>query len=478
MRIPDTLRARLTFWYVAAVSITLAAFAILLYAWLNRTLYRHHDSELLTNAGRIAATLERGPLDEASIARAMEQLGTSPRLLMVRDQSGELIYRSPVLQLVEPTIGHHEALIHAAANAPRDPEFFTVTLERSGPVRFICTPVDRMPVAYVQIGNELGDVPATMHAVGVASIVLVPLVVLLTSVGGWFIAGRALAPIGSIDETLRAIEATDLSRRVEVHPPDRELSALVRTINGLLARLERAFRDLRDFTADASHQLQTPLTIMKSSIELARDSPVQRSSVLLNDLEEEVDDMSTVVKELQALSLADADAQASNRTNVSLSELCIDAAEILRALGEPREITVEADVAPNVSIWGEAAKLKQVVLNLGDNAVKYTPEGGKVEIRLYREDGVAMLQVTDSGVGISAEHLPRIFDRFFRGRNGDSETRGSGLGLAIAKRIVEVHRGTIEAASVPGSGTTFSVTFPIVRLSNQGQTYRAPPAGP
>jgi signal transduction histidine kinase len=313
----------------------------------------------------------------------------------------------------------------------------------------------------VQIGNELGDVPATMHAVGVASIVLVPLVVLLTSFGGWLIAGRALAPIGSIDTTLRAIEATDLSRRVEVHPPDRELSALVGTINGLLARLERAFQDLRDFTADASHQLQTPLTIMKSSIELARTSPAEMSPTLLDDLEEEVDDMSSVVAELQALSLADADAQESNRTEVDLSELCMDAAEILKALGESRDVTVEADVVPGVTLWGDPAKLKQVVLNLGDNAIKYTPEGGRVTVRLRREDGLAALQVTDSGVGISPEHLRRIFDRFFRGRAGDKETRGSGLGLAIAKRIVEVHRGTIHASSQPGSGTTFSVRFPI-----------------
>ena len=192
----------------------------------------------------------------------------------------------------------------------------------------------------MQVGNGLGDVPATMRAVGVASIVLVPLVLVLTSFGGWLIAGRALAPIGSIDTTLRAIEATDLSRRVEVHPPDRELNGLVGTINGLLMRLDRAFHDLRDFTADASHQLQTPLTIMKSSIELARKSPAALPP-FLDDLEEEVDDMSTVVTELQALSLADADTEGSNRAEVDLSELCVDAAEILKALGESRDVTVD-----------------------------------------------------------------------------------------------------------------------------------------
>lgn len=461
MRATNTLRARLTLWYVAALSITLVSFALLLYGWLNSTLYRHHDHELLTDAARVARLLQRGPLDERSITRTLAGLDTPPRLLMVRGPSGELIYRSPLLQVAEPTIGHHEALIHAAAHAPTDPEFFTVTLERSGPVRFICTPIERTPVAYIQIGNELGDVPATMHALAVASAVLVPIVVLLMSYGGWLIAARALAPIGSIDATLRAIEATDLSRRVEVHPSDRELSALVATINGLLARLERAFRDLRDFTADASHQLQTPLTILKSNIELTRrDASRGVSPALLDDIEEEVDDMSTVVAELQALSLADADAQASNRRRIDVSELCIDAAEILKALGELRDVSVETDVAPDIMLWGHPATLKQVVLNLGDNAIKYTPEGGCVTIRLRRDHGIVVLQVTDTGVGISAEHLPHVFDRFFRGRTGDTETRGSGLGLAIAKRIVEVHRGTIGVRSEPHAGTTFLVRLP------------------
>jgi signal transduction histidine kinase len=461
MSMSETLRARLTMWYVGALGIALIAFAALLYVWLSRTLYQHHDHELLASADRVARLLQPVALDQDSIARAVASIDTPPRLLMVRDQTGRLLYRSPVLQVAEPTIGEHSALIHAAANASREPEFFTVALERSGPVRFICTPVDRSPAAYVQIGNELGDVPSTMRAVGVASMVLVPLVILLTSFGGWLIAGRALAPIGSIDTTLRAIEATDLSRRVEVHPPDRELSALVGTINGLLARLEHAFQDLRDFTADASHQLQTPLTIMKSSIEFTRASPAQMTTALLDDLEEEVDDMSSVVAELQSLSLADADAQESNRTDVDLSELCVDAAEILKALGESRDVAVEAEVAPDVTCCGDAAKLKQVVLNLGDNAIKYTPAGGRVTVRLLREEGLAVLQVTDTGVGISPEHLPHVFDRFFRGRAGDTDTRGSGLGLAIAKRIVEVHRGTIHAASHSGSGTTIDVKLPI-----------------
>src|SRR5262245_38690633 len=196
---PDTLRARLTFWYVSVLALAVSVFAALLYASLSRTLYQHHDHELLEDADRTARALVHTPLDQESIDQALNQTDAGSQLLLIRDHHGAPVYRSPLLQVAEPTIGQHEALIHAAANAPRDPEFFTVTLERSGPVRFICRPIDREPAAYVQIGSPLGDVPATLHAVALVSLVLVPVVVLLASFGGWVIAGRALAPIGSIN---------------------------------------------------------------------------------------------------------------------------------------------------------------------------------------------------------------------------------------------------------------------------------------
>ena len=459
MKRAETLRARLTLWYVGALAVALTAFAVLLYAWLGSTLYRHHDAELRTNSDRIARLLTNVPLNESAIATALRGIDAAPRLLMVRNGNGELLYRSPLLQVAEPTIGQHEALVHAAAHAPRDPEFFTVTLERTGAVRFICTPIDRTPPAYVQAGNALGDVPTTMHAVAIASFVLVPLVLLITVCGGWTIAGRALEPIGSIDATLRAIEATDLSQRVEVHSADRDLRGLVGSINALLARLDRAFKDLRDFTADASHQLNTPLTVMKSTIERARKS--SPTPQLLDDIEEEINDLSTVVAALQTLSLADADAHLAQRSTVDMSELCTDAAEILGALGELREVAVTTSIQPGIAVTGDAAALKHMLLNIGDNAVKYTPSTGTISILLRREQDAAVVEVSDTGRGIAPEDLPRIFDRFYRARTTAHEARGTGLGLAIARRIVEVHGGQISVVSSPGRGATFRVKLPI-----------------
>ena len=474
MTITNTLRARLTLWYVSALLVALSAFALLLYAWLGRTLYRHHDAELLATSARVAKLLADVRLDEASVAAALRSVDPPPRLLMIRSDGGELIYRSPLLHVAEPSIGHHEALVHAAANAPGGPEFFNVVLERSGATRFVCLPIDRRPAAYVQIGNALGDVPATMHAVAISSVVLVPVVVLLTSVGGWLIAGRALAPIGSIDVTLRAIEATDLSRRVELYPSDRELSSLVETINGLLRRLQRAFQDLRDFTADASHQLRTPLTIMKSSIELARRRPDDpRAASLLDDLDQEVNDISAVVADLQALSLADVSVQDTASREVDLTSLCADATEILEALGELAGVSIEATIAPDVHVFGDATRLKHVILNLGDNAVKYTPHGGVVSIGLSREGGTAVLEVADTGIGIPEHERDRVFDRFFRASGAGSSTQGPGLGLAIVKRIIEVHRGTIAVSPGTSAGTRFTVRLPLASVGSEPHRARA-----
>lgn len=454
----ESLRARLTFWYLSALAVALSTFALLLYGWLGQTLYRHHDADLEANAARITRALVGVATVEPAVAQALRTIDAVPRMTMVRGREGELIYRSPLLQVAEPTIGRHEALVHAAAHAPAAPEFFNVSLEQSGLVRFICTPIPGDPAAYLQIGNPLGDVPATLHAVAVASLVLIPLVVLFTSMGGWLIAGRALAPIAFISGTLRDIQATDLSKRVELNPADRELHDLVNTINGLLARLNRVFDDLRQFAADASHQLQTPLAVMKGTIEMIGRAPTERQATLLDDLDQEVNDMSAVIADLQALSLADADIQRAQRQEVDFSALCLEVIDIVSALGEARHVVVHGDIPPGVRLVGDEVKLKQVLLNLGDNAIKYTPPGGVVRYRLRRDAAFAVVDVSDTGHGISAADLPRVFERFYRATGGAA--RGAGLGLAIVKRFVEVHQGEISVSSEPARGTTFSIRLP------------------
>ena len=459
----NTLRARLAAWYLAVMVVALVLFMVLLYFILSRSLQDHHDEDLSREAQSVASALVGKPLTDAGVTAALAGSTSASQLVMLRDSRGELLYRFPVLQFSEPNIGRHEALVHAASRGSQSAEFFTVDLERSGLVRFICIPLAQQPGVYLQLGNPLGDIQATLRDVIAASLICIPIVLVLTSFGGWFMAQRALRPLRAIDATLQEIQATDLSRRIDVYQADGELAGLVTTLNRLLDRLDRSFVSLRQFAADVSHELQTPLTVMKSALDNARRSPrsTAAQSQVLDDLAEEVTNMSSVITSLRTLALADASLPKERTEAVNLSSIIDEAVELITALGESRSVAVTAHVEPGVTVRGDPVRLKQILLNLGDNAVKYTPADGHVTIDLASDADEAVIRVTDTGKGISAEHVPHIFERFYRA-DSSRGAGGTGLGLAIVKRVVEVHRGTIDVESVEGRGARFTVRLPRV----------------
>lgn len=453
-----TLRGRLTAWHLTTLALTLGAFAALLYAAVSQSLYEHHDGALRRQASELADRLPHGTVTGPAVLDAITASATMPRFVMIRDARGELLFEEPVLQSHEPNIGLHEALVHAARTNANGPEFFTASLERSGDVRFICVPLGR-PDLFLQIGDPLGDLSETLDTVAVASMSLIPIVLLLSGSLGWLVAKRALAPVRTVTATLEEIHATDLSRRIHVHPHDQELSALVATLNHLLDRLERAFDSLRQFAGDVSHQIQTPLTVIKGALDTALREPTRAAEpAWLGGIADEVEDIRAIVTDLRSLALADT--PIGDRAPIDLTSLVSEAAEIVSALGELRSVTVQSDVQPGIAVRGDATRLKQVVLNLGDNAVKYSPAGGRATIRLESSDTSAVLRVTDTGIGVPEQDLPRLFDRFFRTDAAGKRADGTGLGLAIVKRIVEAHRGTVEVRSRPGAGSTFTVKLP------------------
>ncbi len=266
-----TLKARTTFWNVLVIASALTLFAVLLYAWLARTLYSHHDGDLQEDARRVV-TAVAATADPIASLEALEQQGAVAPYVMVRDSHGQMLFRSEQLAKVEPNIGAHEVLTHAATSGVTYPQFFTVQLAR-GPVRFTCVPLSSPEGTYLQLGRPLGDVGMMLEAVTLASAVLIPFVIVLTSFGGFLIAKRALRPIDTIATALESIQATDLARRVDPHAPDLEVRRLTSSVNQLLDRLGTSFGTMKEFTADVSHQLQTPLTVMKGTIESARLSP-------------------------------------------------------------------------------------------------------------------------------------------------------------------------------------------------------------
>ena len=454
-----TLRARLTLWNLLIVASALTLFAVLLYGWLAGTLYGHHDADLDEDATRLADVLHASD-DPLKTLGEMDAADSAGPLLIVRNSAGHMLFRSSRLAETEPDIGAHTALMHAAMRGAMTAEFFNVRLQR-GPVRFICLPLGRPAGTYLQLGRSLGDVDLLLQVVAVASAVLVPLVIVLTSFGGLAIAKRALAPIDHIASTLESIQATDLSRRVDAHTRDGEVTRLSSSINRLLDRLQASFGAMKEFTADVSHQLQTPLTVMKGSIDVARDhaSDAHRHRQTLAELGEDVDALTATLRDLRDYALADADSASPRSEPVDVSHVFDEAAEVIRALAEAHEISCETNVAAGLMVWGNAVRLRQVLLNLGENAVQFTGPGGHMRIDATVAKGDVVLKVSDTGNGIPPEALPHVFERHFRVRRSGLSS-GSGLGLAIVKRIVEAHGGQVSIESSIGVGTIAVVTLP------------------
>ena len=455
-----TLRARLTVWYLGIVATALALFAVLLYVWLARTLYAHHDHEMSDDAVRLVQSLAASakPLDELTQLDAAGRVGP---LLLVRDSRGETLFRSARLASSEPNIGEHTALQHAAMQGSTAAQFFTVRLEYGGLVRFVCLPLAHPAGTYLQLGRRLGDVDLLLRVVLIASLVLIPVVVLLTSYGGLFVARRALTPIAEIADTLQSIQATDLSRRVAARTQDAEISRLSAAANQLLDRLQRAFVSLQEFSADVSHQLQTPLTVMKGGIEvtLAKSRTPDEYRELLAELVVEVDALAETIRDLRDFSLTEAESSGQARERIRLGTVFEQAADLIAILAEERGVVFSAVVIQDVDVWGNRIRLRQLLLNLGENAVKFTPRGGQVRWELSADTNHGVITFTDTGPGIHASAIPRVFERRFR--DGPEGRAGAGLGLALVKRVVDVHGGTIDITSAPEKGTTVTVKLPL-----------------
>ena len=287
-------------------------------------------------------------------------------------------------------------------------------------------------------------------------------------VGGW-IAGRALEPVDRMITEVREItDGRTLHRRLAVPMERDELGRLAETLNQMMARLERNFAALRRFTADASHELKTPLTVVRAGVERAITRPEMPSETLapLEETLQEVNRMTELLDSLLTLARADEGRAELHRELVDLREIIAETGETGELLAEHAGVGMEIRLPPEpVVVSVDRSRVRQLALNLIENAVKYTPRGGQVSVELAGSDGRAMFTVADTGIGIAPGDLPHVFDRFWRAdsaRTRTSERAGTGLGLAISKWIAEAHGGTIDVQSRPGRGTTFTVGLPRV----------------
>lgn len=460
------LRVRLTLWYGSALALVLIIFSVVLYAMTARNLRDAVDESLEDTATIAVRSLEeRGFLP---LLNEKELLSQFPELARI-DKFFQIFSPSGTITISSPNIKHHDVpLSRTALEVAFSGQsiFESAKYPNEPPLRVISVPIMyRDNLLYiVQVGTSMESVGETLHRFLILLVVAIPIALAVSLAGGWFLAGRALRPVDEITLAAQRIAAGDLSQRLSMPTAQDEIGRLAATFNNMIGRLDASFRQIRQFTSDASHELRTPLTVMKGETDLIlrRSRPLEDYKTVLESNLEEIDRMTRIVDELLFLSRADMGEVKMEALPVALQALVEDVHRQAKLLGHDRDIEVVLGTVMPVVVHGDDLRLRELLLNLVENAMKYSYAGGKVEIALLKDGREARLSITDHGIGIAPADHQKIFQRFFRTDVARTHTKkGTGLGLAICAWIADLHKGRVEVQSDLGQGSTFTVVLPL-----------------
>lgn len=496
-----TIRARLTAWYTAALALALFVFGAALYFELQKPSEIELDERLALEASLAVRWLEDSHRVLGGLVRrdtaapepgALPDIGTSSTLspsigsyfeafrdyVIIVDREGRILFLSEsVRELGFSAVEHLAAQISPALRPVP-----ATSLQLQGPgggVRYTVVPVSG---AGADVGAVLVAAPLVRSSFDPRVLVRAMLVVSPIVLGGaialaYWLAGTALSPVRGIMDEVDAIkDGRSLHRRLAVPMSGDEMARLALTVNGMLARLEESFTSLHRFTADASHELKTPLMVLRAGVERALTHPgtPAESIEALDETLEQINQMTEMVENLLTLARADEGRAPLTVAPTDLRDLVAEAAETAGLLAEAGGVTVESSTPSGpVLLSVDAHRIRELLLNLVTNAVKYTPAGGTVSIELEEGERAVVLRVRDTGIGVAPGDLPHIFERFWRAdpaRSRTGDRPGVGLGLAITKWIAEAHGGSITVQSRPGRGTVFTVLLP----RKEGETPVAP----
>lgn len=468
-----SIRFTLTLWYSVTLAVILILFSSFLYLTIRKQLYAETERELLTIAESVASpTLEPFRNSAPSVMDQVLEDFIGPRItgkfVQILDSNGKVYSRSKNLK------DYTFPLTRSALQGARLGKISYETAKAPGlhPIRSITFPLfnEGRLTWIVQIGSSLESATDTLDKILLVFYISIPLSLLLLCYGGWFLAGRALKPVDLITRSAQKITAENLSHRLEVVNPKDEIGRLAETFNSTLARLENSFKRTRQFSADVSHELRTPLTILRGETEVGlkwAKEPEEFRELLQSSLDE-IKRMSDIIEYLLDLSRLEEGELPLNLQELELQEFLHDLMQQTRLLAEKRGVSLSFAGTTPVFVRGDQLRLRQVFLNLLDNAVKYTQSGGKVELSLSSDSGYAKVAVADTGPGIPAEDLPCIFDRFYRVDKARNRAHGgTGLGLSLVKSLTEAHNGKIEVTSELSKGTVFTVYLPLSSMEIQ-----------
>ena len=437
MPLMHSFRAQLTALYLAFFSLLFILFSIFLYSELSRSLTTRLEDTLASEA-ETAAVLFPDELQEMN--------GDAPAA--AREVIGELKVHGDFVTIREG--GRVLAASPQSAPGPREPSA-TRTVKAGG------------RSYQVTVSAPLDAIDAELTVVRRTIFIALPLLLALAGLGGYALATRSLRPLGWMAEQARRITGSNLETRIEIPDAAEELAVLVASFNELLSRLDQSFDTMRRFVADASHELRTPISVIRGETDVAlsqQRSPAEYRDSLAIVLDESRR-LSRLVDDLLNLARADAGHVHLQTHDFYLNELLADCCRSVQGLASARGITLECRAGNDLQFTGDELLLRRLLVNLLDNAIRYTPSGGQVTAALEAGTATVQLSVSDTGIGIAPTDAARIFERFYR--SGESRNRqdgGFGLGLAIVRWIAESHRGTVECASELGRGSTFTVTLP------------------
>ena len=457
MKWTRSIRTRFALWATALILVLLVAFGGFVYASLSHGLRAAVDDSLSLSAAQAAASLN---VDNGRIlvpeAISPEETGADA----FGPQGLTLIVRADDGGVLQAT-GPYAIIQGVGLTADARGDFITVRSAVGDPLRIFTLPVldNERLVGWVQSAQSLGEVESALERLLTALFLGGGLAAMLAGFAGYFLAARALAPIDAITRAARRISTEDLSARLKLPDVGDEVSRLATTFDDMLNRLDQGFQRERRFTADASHELHTPLAAMQAILSVMREaerSPAEYRQAM-SDLAEETDRMRGLVEDLMRLARGEGESPVMKEP-IDLALLLLDVTDSLRPLAGGKGLRLELDTPNSLPIRGDMDQLIRLWVNLIHNAIKYTISG-TISVSAHAEADRVVVYVQDTGVGIPAEHLPHIFERFYRVEAARSSA-GTGLGLAIARQIVTAHGGSVSVESTPGVGSRFTVSLP------------------